>query len=81
VDIHAYLDQQRQRVDRFLEQSLPDTLGDPQKLYESMRYSLLGGGKRVRPILTIAAAQALGYDDDVAICCLAGICPYLFVDS
>ncbi len=27
-----------------------------------MRYSLLGGGKRIRPILTIAAAQALGYD-------------------
>lgn len=29
-----------------------------------MRYSLLGGGKRVRPILTIAAAEALGYDND-----------------
>jgi geranylgeranyl diphosphate synthase type II len=29
-----------------------------------MRYSLLGGGKRIRPILTIAAAQALGYDND-----------------
>jgi geranylgeranyl diphosphate synthase type II len=64
VDIHAYLDQQRQRVDQFLEQSLPDTLRDPDILYESMRYSLLGGGKRVRPILTIAAAQALGYDND-----------------
>ena len=64
MDIHAYLDQQRQRVDQFLEQSLPDTLRDPDILYESMRYSLLGGGKRVRPILTIAAAQALGYDND-----------------
>ena len=64
MDIHAYLEQQRQRVDQFLEQSLPDTLCDPEKLYESMRYSLLGGGKRVRPILTIAAAQALGYDND-----------------
>jgi geranylgeranyl diphosphate synthase type II len=64
VDIHAYLDQQRQRVDQFLEQSLPNTLRDPAKLYESMRYSLLGGGKRVRPILTIAAAQALGYSND-----------------
>ena len=64
MDIHAYLDQQRQRVDKFLEQSLPDTLRDPEKLYESMRYSLLGGGKRVRPILTIATAQALGYDND-----------------
>ncbi len=64
MDIHHYLDQQRQRVDRFLEQSLPGTLSDPEKLYESMRYSLLAGGKRIRPILTIAAAQALGYDKD-----------------
>ena len=64
MDIYAYLDQQRQRVDQFLEQSLPNTLRDPAKLYESMRYSLLGGGKRVRPILTIAAAQALGYAND-----------------
>ena len=64
MDIHQYLDKQRQRVDQFLEQSLPETLSDPPKLYESMRYSLLGGGKRVRPILTIAAAQALGYDED-----------------
>ena len=64
MDIHRYLDQQRQRVDRFLEQSLPGTLDDPEKLYESMRYSLLAGGKRIRPILTIAAAQALGCDKD-----------------
>ena len=64
MDINQYLDQQRQRVDRFLEQSLPDRLRDPDKLYGSMRYGLLAGGKRVRPILTIAAAQALGYDDD-----------------
>lgn len=64
MDIHQYLEHQRQRVDRFLEHSLPDSLRDPDILYESMRYSLLGGGKRVRPILTIAAAQALGYDND-----------------
>jgi len=64
VDITQYLEQQRQRVDQFLEQSLPDSLADPENLYDSMRYSLLAGGKRVRPILTIAAAQALGYDQD-----------------
>lgn len=64
MDITQYLEQQRQRVDRFLEQSLPESLSDPEKLYDSMRYSLLAGGKRVRPILTIAAAQALGYDHD-----------------
>ena len=64
MDIHQYLDQQRHRVDVFLAQRLPASLRDPEKLYDSMRYSLLAGGKRVRPILTIAAAQALGYDND-----------------
>ncbi len=67
MDITKYLDQQRQRIDQFLEKCLPDTLSDPEKLYESMRYSLLAGGKRVRPILTIAAAQALGYDQDTVL--------------
>ena len=64
MDIHQYLDQQRDRIDRYLNQSLPNTLSDPEKLYESMRYSLLAGGKRIRPILTIATAQAIGYDND-----------------
>ena len=64
MDIHQYLDQQRQRVDHYLEHSLPASLRNPEQLYEAMRYSLLAGGKRVRPILTIATAQALGYDDD-----------------
>jgi geranylgeranyl diphosphate synthase, type II len=64
VNIQDYLEQQRQRVDQFLERSLPPPSVHPQKLYESMRYSLLGGGKRIRPILTIAAAQALGFDRD-----------------
>lgn len=64
MNIQTYLDQQRKRVDQFLEQIVPQTSAQPQRLYESMRYSLLGGGKRIRPILTIAAAQALGYDRD-----------------
>jgi geranylgeranyl diphosphate synthase, type II len=64
VNIQTYLDQQRKRVDQFLERIVPQTSAQPQRLYESMRYSLLGGGKRIRPILTIAAAQAIGYDRD-----------------
>lgn len=64
MDIEAYLNHQRQRVEQFLEQSLPEPSPPPQQLYDSMRYSLLGGGKRIRPVLAIAAAQALGYDHD-----------------
>ena len=64
MDIQEYLEQQRQRVDGYLEKSLPPPSAEPQRLYEAMRYSLLGGGKRIRPILTIASAQALGFDRD-----------------
>jgi len=60
VDIQAYLEQQRQKVDHFLKTVLPDGQNLHETLYQSMRYSLLGGGKRVRPILTIATAESVG---------------------
>lgn len=53
----SYLKQNKIRVDEELKRCLPD--GDPKKrtIIESMRYSLLAGGKRVRPSLAIAAYQ------------------------
>jgi len=51
-------------VDGFLEKVLPSPTIEPAVLYQSMGYSLLAGGKRIRPILVIAAAQAFGYDKD-----------------
>jgi geranylgeranyl diphosphate synthase type II len=60
MDIAAYLDQKRRDVDRFLESVVPSADTQPAKLHESMRYSLMAGGKRVRPILTLAAAEAVG---------------------
>ena len=64
MDIQVYLDTQRNRVDGFLEKVLPSPTIEPAVLYQSMGYSLLAGGKRIRPILVIAAAQAFGYDKD-----------------
>ena len=64
MDIQHYLEQQREKIDRFLDQVVPDGQGLPKTLYESMRYSLLGGGKRIRPILTLAAADAIGTQND-----------------
>ncbi|HLK89341.1 MAG TPA: polyprenyl synthetase family protein [Polyangia bacterium] len=44
----------------------PPADGDPGRLVESMRYSLLAPGKRIRPLLAMAAAEAVGrLDDDV----------------
>jgi len=60
VDIATYLDEKREEVDRFLEAVIPDAKTPPTTLHEAMRYSLFAGGKRVRPILAIAAADAVG---------------------
>ncbi len=44
--------------------------GDPGRLVESMRYSLLAPGKRIRPLLALAAAETVGPpDDDVRLAC------------
>ncbi|MGQ0810541.1 MAG: polyprenyl synthetase family protein [Nitrospiraceae bacterium] len=60
MDIGQYLEQKRGEVDRFLESIIPSAQTSPTTLHESMRYSVFAGGKRVRPILTIAAAEAVG---------------------
>jgi len=46
--------------------------GDPGRLVEAMRYSLLAPGKRIRPLLGLAAAEAVGtVDDNVQVACAA----------
>jgi geranylgeranyl diphosphate synthase type II len=55
----------RARVDAALEAFLG--VGHPRTLHESMRYSLLAGGKRVRPILCLAACELVGGDIEVAL--------------
>ncbi|MBA2251600.1 MAG: polyprenyl synthetase family protein [Nitrospirales bacterium] len=60
MDISHYLEQKRQDVDRFLDQVIPTEKIEPTTLHEAMRYSLFAGGKRVRPILALAAAEAVG---------------------
>ena len=48
------------RADRALDQCLPRTAQAPTTLHQAMRYAVLGGGKRLRPLLVYATAQALG---------------------
>jgi geranylgeranyl pyrophosphate synthase len=54
----------RARMERALAARLPRTDQTPERLHAAMRYSVLGGGKRVRPILLFATAQALGLPED-----------------
>ena len=55
-----YLAERRRIIDRALEENLPAAETQPASIHEAMRYAVLGGGKRIRPILAIAAAK-LGY--------------------
>jgi geranylgeranyl diphosphate synthase type II len=60
MNIAEYLERKRIEVDRFLDVVAPPAAVPPPMLHDSLRYSLLAGGKRIRPILTIAAAEAIG---------------------
>ena len=69
----GYPENLRASVERYLEQLSfavePATAG----LGEAMRYSLLAGGKRIRPVLTLATARALGNDPDLVLPTAAAI--------
>ncbi len=58
-DLARYLDDHRSRVDRYLDDVLPPGDTHPRVIHKAMRYSVFAGGKRVRPILALATAQAL----------------------
>lgn len=55
-----YMASRRAIVDALLDAQLPPTDTKPAVIHEAMRYAVLGGGKRIRPILAIAAAEACG---------------------
>lgn len=57
-DLSTYLKERQAQVEEALDRSLP--LGYPEKIYEAMRYSLLAGGKRLRPILCLATCELMG---------------------
>jgi geranylgeranyl pyrophosphate synthase len=60
----AQLEAWRARMEAALAARLPRTDQTPERLHAAMRYSVLGGGKRVRPILLFATARALGLEED-----------------
>jgi farnesyl diphosphate synthase len=53
------------RIDAFLDRALPAAEVAPARLHQAMRYSILGGGKRIRPLLVYAAGEALGVAPDL----------------
>ncbi|MBN1267991.1 MAG: polyprenyl synthetase family protein [Kiritimatiellae bacterium] len=66
LDLARYMEEKRARVDAALDRYLPPETERPTILHKAMRYSIFCGGKRIRPILCLAAAEAVGKPDDAA---------------
>jgi geranylgeranyl diphosphate synthase type II len=66
-DLKGYLRRRAERVNRRLEELLDRSL-PAGRLADAVRHSLMAGGKRLRPVLCIAAAEAVGTADDDVLC-------------
>lgn len=66
-DIKSYLVQKSALINRELKRRLPAENTKPDVLHRAMRYSVLAGGKRLRPILCLAAAEAVGGNVETAL--------------
>ena len=60
MDLKRYLVARQKEVDRALDRFLPKASVPPATIHKAMRYSLFAGGKRLRPILCLAATEACG---------------------
>ncbi len=61
--LSVYLESRRKLVEKALARSVPAAAVRPSTIHRAMRHSLLAGGKRLRPILMLAAAEACGVTD------------------
>jgi geranylgeranyl diphosphate synthase type II len=59
-DLAAYMAERARAVDQALDRFLPSELAAPESLHKAMRYSVFAGGKRLRPVLVAAGAEAVG---------------------
>jgi geranylgeranyl diphosphate synthase type II len=82
MDLKTYLRSRQRKIDRALDRYLPRANTKPATLHKAMRYSLFAGGKRLRPILCLAAAEACRGNIDGALplaCALECIHTYSLV--
>src|SRR5579859_5001477 len=66
LDFDRYLKERAALVERALAERVAESDGPAARLFEAMRYSLMAGGKRLRPVLALAACEAVGGTLDAA---------------
>ena len=62
ISLDDYLKARKKIVDKALDRYLPEEDNFPPVIFKSVRYSIFAGGKRIRPILCMASAEAVGGD-------------------
>jgi geranylgeranyl diphosphate synthase type II len=62
LDTATVLEQERRRAEAHVERHLPSRGDYPETIHEAISYSVLNGGKRLRPIISLASARALGQE-------------------
>ena len=67
MDLKSYLDTRTAEVDAALDAFLPKAKERPATIHAAMRYSVFAGGKRLRPVLCLAAAEACGAEISAAL--------------
>ncbi|HET9810343.1 MAG TPA: farnesyl diphosphate synthase [Sphingomicrobium sp.] len=67
LDLEAEADRVSRQVDDFFSRLLQPPADSRDRLYEAMRHAAIGGGKRLRPLLTMAASRMFGIDDEQAL--------------
>jgi geranylgeranyl diphosphate synthase type II len=72
-ELSAYLSAQTARVDAALERLLPSAATPPTTLHAAIRHSMFAGGKRLRPVLLLAACEACGGDSEAALAAACAI--------
>lgn len=73
MDVQAFLRERAERVDAFLDKALPRPPAAPESLCQAMRHLLFPGGKRLRPALCFAAAEAVGAPPERALSMAAAV--------
>src|SRR5687768_16030267 len=64
VDFQSWAASRHSRIEAFLEEVLPAARIVPERLHAAMRYAVLGGGKRVRPLLAFAGGEISHADSE-----------------
>lgn len=62
IDLESYLDRKRKRLEKALDYYLS---GEDSPVFEAMRYAVLGGGKRFRPLLLLASGEHFGATEEL----------------